>query len=354
MKRLKETFNLTYLRLFPFGEAQSRKGMGIRMKFELVERYIYAVTRRMPKKMKKDVALELQTLIYDMLEERCKEMTPTEKDVKVVLTELGTPEELYEQYDNDSKKCLIGQPYYSTYKFVIKIVLICTALGMTIASLLGAGVAVEHIRWYEVLLDWMAALGSAFIFAFAFVTGLFAFFYHKEIPIDTYTGLESLPPVPTKKEGISKAECVGGIVLSVLFVVIFLVCPQIICGITKDGRMIPVFDTAVVRSTWFVIILFGIIGVVMEVIKLMDRKYTRRVVIATVTFNAISAALTIWWMGVNRLFNQEFFSSFFEEKDFMMKISGNVQYYLLGVILFALVLDTVMTIVKGWKSESVQ
>lgn len=327
------------------------------MKFELVERYIYAVTKRMPKKMKNDVALELQTLIYDMLEERCKEITPTEKDVKVVLTELGTPEELYEQYDSDSKKCLIGQPYYSTYKLVMKIVLICAALGLTLASVLGDMVSAESIRWYEVLLNWMAALWSGLIFAFAFVTGLFAFFYHKGIPIDSYTGLESLPPVPTKKEGISKAECVFGIVFSVLFVVVFLVCPQIICGITKDGQMIPVFDTEAVRSTWFVIFLFGIMGVITEALKLIDRKYTRRVVIVTVVFNVISAVLTIWWLGANQLFNQEFFlniGQFLEKKEFMMKIFGNLSYYLLGFILFALVLETVTAVIKGWKSESAQ
>ena len=38
---------------------------------ELIERYIYAVTRHMPSDMKKDVADELTSIIQDMLEEKC-------------------------------------------------------------------------------------------------------------------------------------------------------------------------------------------------------------------------------------------------------------------------------------------
>lgn len=66
------------------------------MKNDLIERYIYAVTKRLPQKVQKDISDELRTLIDDMLAERCGELVPEEKDIRVVLTELGTPEELYE------------------------------------------------------------------------------------------------------------------------------------------------------------------------------------------------------------------------------------------------------------------
>ena len=65
---------------------------------ELTGRYIYAVTRRLPKKQRGDVAKELESIISDMLEERCGPITPTEHDLRVVLTELGTPSELARKY----------------------------------------------------------------------------------------------------------------------------------------------------------------------------------------------------------------------------------------------------------------
>ena len=92
------------------------------MKNDLIERYLYAVTKRMNPKIREDVKNELSCLIEDMLMERCGDVVPTEKDIRVVLTELGTPQELYIKYSGDGDKCLIGQPYYSTYLFVMKIV----------------------------------------------------------------------------------------------------------------------------------------------------------------------------------------------------------------------------------------
>ena len=73
------------------------------MDSELIRRYVYAVTKRLPRKSREDVAKELNTLIADMLEERCGQVLPTEKDVRVVLTELGTPAELYDQYSGEGK-----------------------------------------------------------------------------------------------------------------------------------------------------------------------------------------------------------------------------------------------------------
>ena len=46
------------------------------VKNDLIDRYIYAVTKHMKSAMKKDVAAELETIIQDMLEERCEDVTP--------------------------------------------------------------------------------------------------------------------------------------------------------------------------------------------------------------------------------------------------------------------------------------
>ena len=61
------------------------------MSEDLLERYLYAVTRRLPEKQREDVAQELRGLVDDMLFDRCGDITPTEKDLRVVLTEIGTP-----------------------------------------------------------------------------------------------------------------------------------------------------------------------------------------------------------------------------------------------------------------------
>lgn len=300
------------------------------MKSDLIERYIYAVTRRLPGKTRKDVAKELQTLIADMLEERCGELTPAEKDIRVVLTELGTPVELYEKYDNDSHQSLIGQPYYFTYKYVLKLVLICVALGMTLACLLSYWADGKELLWWEAVFKWLGMLWTSLLSAFGIVTGLFAFFERREISIDGMgTGLDNLPPVPVKKERISKAESVLGIVLSIVFVTVFLACPQIFMAVGTQGDVtttVPLFNTEVIRSTWYLIVLFGILGISGEIVKLLDGKYTKRVAVTTVITDLLSAVLSFVWLCRPNILNPQFADA----------VKG----------MFALLLDSITVVVK--------
>lgn len=323
------------------------------MKNDLTERYIYAVTKKLPYKTREDVARELRTLIDDMLKERCKDVLPTEKDVKVVLTELGTPSELYEQYAGDGKRCLIGPNYYNTYLFVLKLVLICEIVGLTIATIISAVTNGQELVWYQALWQWLGMVLSGSISAFGFVTALFAFFEYKEISLDMNSGFDDLPPVPKKEETISKGESIFGIAISVFFLVVFLVCPEIFCCGVIDGKMVPIFSTEVIRNTWYILFIFSALGITGEVIKLLDGKYTKRVMLTTVITNVLSGICTVWWLGNKEIVNAEFVigvSALFEEESvFIANVFANFQYFFMGVILFALLLDTVITVAKWAK-----
>ena len=204
-------------------------------KNDLIERYIYAVTKHMKTAMQKDVAKELETIIQDMLEERCEDVIPTEHDVKVILTELGTPAELASKYKGETQDCLIGQPYYSLYVYVLKIVTACVIGGMLLAQIMAA--AISHTIWYIAVYQIISGILGGVLAGFAFVTLLFAFLYKKEIKIEGLSdGIDNLPPVPQKTNRISKADAIIGIIFSVIFTIIFLVCPQIICiAFVKNG-----------------------------------------------------------------------------------------------------------------------
>lgn len=319
------------------------------MSNDLMERYIYAVTRRLPRKQREDVSRELRGLVEDMLAERCGGLTPTEKDIRVVLTELGSPQELYEKYDENSKKCLIGQPYYSTYVFVLKIVLACVAFGMTLSC--GILQLMEPQVWYAAAGQWLAMLWQGLLGAFAFVTLLFAFFYHKGVRIGEPFHFDDLPPVPKKSQEISLWEPLVGIVFCIAFAVIFLAVPQIF-GIYRanSGEVVPIIQIAAIRSHWYIIVLFAILGITGESVKLMERQYNRKVMYVTVVTNLISAVLAIWWLTDSELCNPAFserMSALFGEKEpFVATLMGNFQYFFLGVLIFALILDTAEAVVK--------
>lgn len=322
------------------------------MKNDLIERYIYAATKGLPRGKREDVSMELHSLVDDMLAERCPEETPAEKDIRVVLTELGTPQELFARYDEDADKCLIGQPYYSTYKFVLKIVLASVVIGMTIVVLLqqllnpqdGLQMVVNGIR------DWFTMVYNSLLSSFAVVTLLFAFFQYKGVKLKESFDFDDLPPVPKRNQEISKWESIAGIGMCVIFTVLFLLCPQTLFSMRYDGLIIPIFDGEVLRKTWLLILGFALCGIIREVVQLLEGRYNRKVLLTALITNGISAALCTWWLTGYRILNPAFVGHvdtlFAGDAPFLTELFSRFDLFFLGCILFALILDTVDVTVK--------
>ena len=81
----------------------------------MINRYIYAVTRELPEKSRKEIANELKELIDDMLGGMNQAMSAEEK-IEQVLRELGNPKELANRYRGKSRY-LIGPKYFDKYLF---------------------------------------------------------------------------------------------------------------------------------------------------------------------------------------------------------------------------------------------
>ena len=325
------------------------------VKNDLIDRYIYAVTKHMKSAMKKDVAAELETIIQDMLEERCEDVTPTERDIKVVLTELGTPNELASKYKGETQDCLIGQPYYSLYVYVLKIVTVCISGGMLLAQIMAA--LTSHTIWYIAIYRTIGGIFGGILTGFAFVTLLFAFFYKRGIKVEGLSnGIDNLPPVPQKTNQISKADSIIGIIFSVIFTLVFLVCPQIICiAFVKNGVSVyePLFNLEYIRQTWYLILAFGILGIAKESVKLIDGSYTQRVMIVTIITNLIDGLLTFIWLLNGRIMNSAFFDGveqlFGENAEIIPKIFMHFNKLFLAIIIFALAINCIETVVKSVK-----
>ena len=314
---------------------------------DLIERYIYAVTKRMERKQREDVSLELRGLIEDMLAERCGSRQPEEKDVRVVLTELGTPQSLALQYDADKDKCLIGQPYYSTYKLVMRIVVLAVTVGMSISSLILQ--LLEPQSWIGFLTSWIGLVWNGLLSSFAIVTLLFAFFCHKGVTLGEPFNFDDLPAVPKKSQEISKWESIAGIGFCAVFVVLFVFTPEVFCVI-HDGKMVSLFDLNVVRDTWFIVAAFAACGIAREAVQLTEGRYNRRVMVSALITNAISVVLAAWWLIGFDVLNPDFLANmkmlFAGEDAIVYQMFANFDIFFLGCMLFALVLDSVDVTVK--------
>ena len=244
---------------------------------DLIERYLYAITRRLPAKQRADVAEELRTLISDMLDERCRGLPPTAKDVRVVLTELGTPGEMVRKYTADEDACLIGQPYYAQYLYVLKIVLACVAGGMIVAGVLTLATGAEGSVLGNVL-GGIGSLVAALVFAFAIVTLLFAFFSHRGVDVEVMGSLDDLPPVPRETKNPARGDAVAGIVFSIAGAIVFLLFPDVLNALSHRGDGVPFdpFNAEAIRSSAWVIIAWTVVCIGAESFKLVEGRYHAR------------------------------------------------------------------------------
>ena len=329
---------------------------------DLVERYIYAVTKNLSKQTREDVSKELNSLISDMLEEYCMGFEPNEKDIKAVLTELGDPSKLAEKYNPDEAKYLIGPSYYSKYKLILRIVLPCIAFGVTIAEIVRL-ITESNIMWYATFpewinrgalafAEWIGMMVSGMLTGFAVITLMFTIFQKYQVNIDTkHNSLDELPAVPKKNESISRVESLFGIGISIIFMTVFLMSPQIFCAVfTQSGEWVPIFNLEFIKGTWYIVVSFGCLGILRETFKLIYLRYTPQVMGITVITNILSAILSCFWLFNSKVINPVFVSemvNLFKGKDEVVAgLFINFQYVFLGVILFALTLDTITTIIR--------
>lgn len=331
---------------------------------ELIARYIYAVSKNLPYKGRMDIEREIETLIYDMLEERCGDMTPTEKDVRVVLAELGTPEELADNYSPDKDKCLIGPPYYSRWKWFMKIILPAAGVGLLVANfiiVLGiVSAAGDSMTPMNIVLEIFSRVGNIFgVLAqtAAAITIVFAILQRKNISLSWITGTQwETTPVPKKEEIISRKGVAGSIVFSIIFYIVFLCVPQILgVRIMRDGiyTYVPVLSQEMIRSTWYLLTAYAVLGIIRDMVKYIEGRYTMRLAAVAGICNLLSLLCAVWWLTAYDIINPKFphyMARLFEgEEIFGAKIFTNFQTVFLGCIIFSLVLDFGETLWKAVK-----
>lgn len=307
---------------------------------DLIERYIYAVTKRMSLKIRNDVADELKTLIYDTIDERYNDKEVTLKDVKIVLMELGSPNKLYEKYDNSSDKCLIGQPYYNYYKDILKIVLISTIFGIILSCLIN----IEN----QTISKFISDIIFAAILSFSFVTLIFIFMYKFNINVfNNDIDFDKLPKLPNNNIKTNKYFSLLSILFAVIFLSLFILSPNIF-SFNIDGKFINLFNTDIIKSSYLFAVFFIALLIFREIIKIVDNSYNIRNTILFIAINIFSAVISFIWFFNYNLINEVFINSLIKNasNNLILSIFSNFQMFCFFMILLALVLDSIDKILK--------
>jgi hypothetical protein len=330
---------------------------------EKIDRYIYAVTRRLPENQRKDIEKELRGLIEDMLSGKTDKPEYTAQTVDQVLMELGDPVKLADQYRAKSRY-LIGPDNFDTYILVVKIVIAAIAFGMTLATTIGYIVNPPD-SLISVIGRYFGNLIGAFFQGFAWVTIVFAVLEYQGVAIgkefkDNKWTPADLPELPSKETEIKPVESILGILFAVIAIIILNTADHLI-GIYIFGdegitRVIPLFSHDVFRTFLPLLNIMVALGIVKESLKLAAGKWTPTLAITNLAFNAVSFGLFVIFIRGEGLWNNAFFEYWMSlgiipvEAD-PFTLWGTALTGLTIVVAFALLIDSIVNLVKGFKYQ---
>jgi hypothetical protein len=254
---------------------------------EQINRYVYQVSRFLMVKNKEDIEKEIRSLIDDMLETKCQGREATQVELEEVFAELGKPMELAAKY-NDSKRYLIGPALFPLYLRVLGYVTIVVVI-LSFVSMLVSAVK-DGVVW-----NGFGGIFNAALSAFAMVTIIFGIIEWRGLSLESFGEADlKLPPVPKKNERISRAEPIAGIAFSVLFILLLVTIPECMgVWLNDQSRFLSIFDVDVIRSISGIIILSVCISIIKEVFRLVDGRYTIRVMISTIICGVLTFSLAV-------------------------------------------------------------
>lgn len=286
-------------------------------KYELIERYVYDVTRRLPEAERAEVEKELKANIFDMLPDQ-----PDEGGIRSVLERLGAPSKLAEQY-RQKPRYLISPAYYDEYVRALRWVLplvgvVVMAVGMLIAGFdaMKSGseavlAAAADIVAKGIEMGVSAAFQALFWTTIGFVIAERTGARGKKGEKPAWS-VDDLPEISVgEKAKISLSEGIAELVLTIVFSVLaILFCKNALplaFAITGGGmRIYSVFSDAFLAACVPAIAVMAFFGILKAAAKIRDRRWTIPVCAFTVAHELVNMGLTIYLIARPDLFSADF------------------------------------------------
>ena len=264
---------------------------------ELIERYVHAVTVRLPESTRDDVARELHANIEDMLPD-----DPTEKDVRAVLEKLGNPATLASEY-RPSKRYLIGPAMYDPYIDVLKIVLCIAPVVLALVNLATVALDPSGASHVDYMVAFFAGAVQGVMHAFLWVTLVFAILERAGVdegglPFNKREwSLDDIPPVVQGSASkVDRAEEIVSIIFTVAFISIIALQPELFGWWEQaDGgwNVIPVFDLARLEVYLPAMLVLAAISFGLSVYKIVAGRWTMPLAIVNTLSNVAIAVVAI-------------------------------------------------------------
>lgn len=283
-----------------------------------IDRYIYAVTEKLPEDSREDVGRELRANIEDMLPNDANDI-----DIRKVLETLGNPTKLADEY-RQTKRYLIGPRLYDNYisvlKLVVSIVAIVFSLITLISTMFNDTIDGGFINLtIEIVTNVISGVIQGGIQAFIWVTLVFAIIErtdtsHGNSPFSNKKwSVDDLPwETIQNKRKISRIETGFGMFFTILFTSLIYFYPQFI-GIYEVGdngsvAITPLLVDKLLHSYMWIIILLFVVSFCILISKFVYGYWNVSIATACTILNIAVCILVFTMVNDKDLLNQEFIS----------------------------------------------
>lgn len=310
---------------------------------EMIERYIYDVTRRLPENERGEIKRELEASITDMLSDN-----PSRQDITAVLTKLGSPRILAEQY-RQKPQYLISPAMFDNYISVLKAV---TAIVAVVCGCIGVVLALSSGSIVQVI-----SSGIAMAFEGALQTALWitvGFVIAEKCGYKQEWKLEDLPQLPTGIK-ISRSSSIAGMIMSVFLPVLFIAMiireESFFIFVRGADIITPLSQAALERFIPYLVML-GVLGFIVNGFRLYWAKWNIPLCVINAIYNVVWAGVVISALNWPDLISTEFL-------EYMSTIAGEadiLRYIGIGalitsvVIIVIAIIEIATGIRNTWKS----
>lgn len=282
----------------------------------LIERYVYDVTRRLPEKDREDVKKELRANIYDMLPENAND-----EAVKKVLYELGSPASLAEQY-RSHPRYLISPAFYDEYVRALKWILplvgvLVMLIGFAVGAVDAAKASTISVPFViSGIISKGVSMGvSAAFQALVWTTIGFAIAERsgeKKPKVGEHGWrVEDLPEVQNPKAAIPLSEGIAELVVSVLFSILgILYCtnrlPLMMVFAQGDMVFYNILSQRFLTLLIPVILISLALAIVQAIAKINDRRWSVFVCSSVVVKKIVDMSMTLFLLNQPDIISTEF------------------------------------------------
>jgi energy-converting hydrogenase Eha subunit A len=310
---------------------------------DLIERYTYAILRKLPPDQRPSAEQDLRQRIAEAISQAESEGQIQPKATITALTRLGRPSKQAARLLGHEQR-LIGPELFDLYTLILRIVLLAVSLGLVVALVVEL-LTVANSDPLRTAFTAIARIPAGLIATFGWITLIFAaidrFGQDKiKIPPEDLFDPNDLPPVPEKEDRIKHSDPISTIIFTFIALIFVFLAPVYLgfySGSLDRANLIPLFqaDTYALFLPFMVLVLA--LGLVLEFLKLYTGRWTVALLGLSLALKIPGLVLTIFMFSHPGLFNPAFFQA-------MLELGGQVDPMTLGLALPQFISRTIIVL----------